>query len=280
MRNFSLYPVHRRKLRLYAMWGQGFRPAPMIPHGVAALLLLAGGAMSQNPDFLQMPALDFERTVFQAADQNRNEAPPICRAVIDRLKAGRAVSDRVILRCAEAHITAADRHASPGAPKARVYHDAEQYIQDVLGSLSDRDLVTSQLQARLGDLAVAAGDFRKAAALFQSSYDAIESLHLDVDVQRISTLVKLGQSYLSFGQKKDAERTFLEAMAYQWYTITGHPMELQQLRDQYLLAARGLITSRRGDLRALDEIVFVPATQNELGPVLQRAIDEAKGIGR
>jgi hypothetical protein len=51
---------------------------------------------------------------------------------------------------------------------------------------------------------------------------------------------------------------------------------MQSLRDQYVAAGRGLIQARRGNLNALKEIVFVPATYEVLGPVLDEAVKEAQ----
>jgi hypothetical protein len=51
---------------------------------------------------------------------------------------------------------------------------------------------------------------------------------------------------------------------------------MRALRDQYILAGRGLIATRRGNLQALEQIVFVPATEKDLRPELDKAIAEAK----
>jgi len=99
---------------------------------------------------------------------------------------------------------------------------------------------------------------------------------LNGDLQRLTTLVKLGQALLSSNKKSDAEGYFLQALSYPWYTVTGYPEIQQQLREQYIMAGRGLISSRRGDLAALQQIVFVPSAMEELAAVLERAIQEAK----
>jgi hypothetical protein len=88
--------------------------------------------------------------------------------------------------------------------------------------------------------------------------------------------VNLGESLLSVDRKKEAEVHFQQALSYPWYTILGHPAEMQNLRDQYVAAGRGLIQARRGNLKALKEIVFVPATYDVLGPVLDQAAKEAQ----
>lgn len=88
--------------------------------------------------------------------------------------------------------------------------------------------------------------------------------------------MNLGESLLSVDRKKEAEVHFQQALSYPWYTILGHPAEMQNLRDQYVAAGRGLIQARRGNLKALKEIVFVPATYDVLGPVLDQAAKEAQ----
>jgi hypothetical protein len=123
---------------------------------------------------------------------------------------------------------------------------------------------------------VHSASFRDAADSFQAALVAIEPLHLEVDLLRLTTLVNLGEALLSEGRKKEAEDQFLQALSYPWYAVVGHPEEMQKLRDQYVAAGRGLIDARRGDLKALNEIVFVPATYEVLGPVLEEAIKEAQ----
>jgi len=108
--------------------------------------------------------------------------------------------------------------------------------------------------AREGSFWIGSGNFNEAAASFQSSLEILEPVHLEVDLLRLSTLVEAGESLLSLRRKSEAEAYFQEALRYSWYTVGGHPTEMQALRDQYISAGRGLIETRRGNLEALRQI--------------------------
>ena len=197
--------------------------------------------------------------------QDQNPAAQ-CGTIADRLKTDRNVTDATMLRCVET--VAADRAA------------AEHYIDQLLPLLTGRDSLRAALLSRKASLALETGDFAKASAAFEAAWKAIEPVKLKTDLQRQKILVGLGQSLLSQKKNKEAEGYFLQAMSYPWFTVTQDPQTMQQLRDQYIQAARGLISSRRGDAAALREIFFVPAVEKDLKPLLDRAIQEASGAGR
>jgi hypothetical protein len=232
----------------------------------AAVLLLTAAVAAAQPSGAptQMNSQEFENWIAGAAGQN----PSACRAAVDRLAAGRTVSDKAIRHCVELH-------ANAGGGGSRQRAETERFIDEVLPLVTGRESLRASLLARKGSLAVGAGEFAKASEAFESAWKVIEPVRLQTDVQRQTILVSLGQSLLSQKKNEDAGRYFLLAMSYPWYTITGRPEEFQQLRDQYLLAARGLIESRRHNLKALQEITFVPATETELAPFLKKAIQEA-----
>jgi len=187
-----------------------------------------------------------------------------CQGIVDDLKSGRYVKDQAILRCVEAFFN------SGGSASA------VRFIRDLQPLLSDRPKLRAQMLAREGSFWIGSGNFNEAAASFQSSLEILEPVHLEVDLLRLTTLVEAGESLLSLRRKSEAEAYFLEALSYPWYIVVGHPAEMQALRDQYISAGRGLIETRRGNLEALRQIFFVPATSQVLGPVLQKAIEEAE----
>jgi hypothetical protein len=199
-----------------------------------------------------------------ASNSRQNTAVGLCQGIFDDLRSGRYVKDEAILRCVEAFVNSGDSKS------------AIRFIRDLQPLLSDRPKLRAQMLTREGSIWISSGNFKEAAASFQSSLEIIEPVHLEVDLLRLSTLVEAGESLLSLCRKSEAEAYFLGALSYSWYTVVGHPTEMQRLRDQYIFAGRGLIESRRGNLEALKQIVFVPATSKDLGPVLDRAIEEAK----
>jgi hypothetical protein len=74
---------------------------------------------------------------------------------------------------------------------------------------------------------------------------------------------------------RQAEACFQKAQLYPWF-VAGDNKSLMAMRDMYGQAVRGLIESRRGNLKALQETSFFPAFEAELRPVLDTAIEEAK----
>jgi hypothetical protein len=87
---------------------------------------------------------------------------------------------------------------------------------------------------------------------------------------------RLGESLLAQGKSDEADRRFLEVLSYEWATILGHPQGMGVLRDRYIEGIRGLISCRRGNLKALQDIYFVPSVDPDVRPELNRAIEEAK----
>lgn len=148
----------------------------------------------------------------------------------------------------------------------------------MLPLLTMRPDLRARLLERKYSLAVAAGDVEITVKMFaESAAIARPPQSAERDVQRLGTLVKLGQSLLSLNRKAEAAKYFEQVLAYRWYTLVDHPGELRMAREHYVQAGRGLIESRRGDLAALAQIVFVPATYETLGPVLEKAMREARG---
>jgi tetratricopeptide (TPR) repeat protein len=182
----------------------------------------------------------------------------------NRIKAGTYVESRDVRYCVEVFLNSGDSSA------------AVSFVRELQPLLSDRPELKAQLLAREGSIQIGLAKFQDAADSFQASLSSIEPVHLEVDLLRLTTLVNLGESLLSVDRKKEAEGYFQQALSYPWYTILGHPAEMQNLRDQYVAAGRGLIQARRGNLKALKEIVFVPATYEVLGPVLDEAVKEAQ----
>lgn len=126
------------------------------------------------------------------------------------------------------------------------------------------------------ELAHEQGHLQPAAEAFAEAVDELHALHLDIDHKRIYAMLHFGLTLLAQGNKRDAEKLFLDVLSYPWFLVMESDVQAL-LRDYYVKAALGLIECRRGDLAALEEIFFVPATHDELLPYLQRAIEEAGG---
>lgn len=243
---------------------------------ILAFALAAGITALAQPggSSIQQSAAEFETHTLQQLQALPAGADPanLCSAVIDRLKADHFVTDRTILNCVEAYINVA---ASRPAGRDQ-FRAAGQFISDVNARLQDRDLLRARLASRAASLAVRTADFPRASSEFDGALKTLDPLRLRTDIEWMTTLVGLGQSLLSQNRKMEAEPYFLRALSYQWYTVVGFPDQMRSLRDQYILAGHGLIAARRGNLQALEQIVFVPAAENELRPELDRAISDAR----
>lgn len=262
---------------------------------LASLIYIATAVPAAKADsYLDMSATGFENAVREAVAWRPDfrEVPAICPAAIDRLRAERFVTDRAVQWCVEAYVNAAANRAL--ATKSKVLPPpsgaAEAYIDEVVPLLVDRDYLRARLLARKGELALGSGNaYQSAAPVFKAALEVVDPLRLNVDVERLKILNMLGGSLLSQGAgdpfhltseqqrlRKEADHYFLQVLAYNWYTVVDHPQEMQSLRDRYVDAGFGLIACRRGDLKALQEIHFVPAVDSILRPKLDQAIEEAK----
>jgi len=125
-----------------------------------------------------------------------------------------------------------------------------------------------------GEIAHEQGQLKPAADAFAEAVDDLHSQHLDLDNKRMYAMLSLGQILLARGNMRDAEKFLLDVLSYPWFLVMEAEPQAR-LRDYYIKAGRALIECRRGDLTALQEIFFVPATQGELLPTLKRAIEEA-----
>jgi tetratricopeptide (TPR) repeat protein len=220
-------------------------------------------------DVTAMKASDFESRLTRSIGADRLSAPRLCPETVARLKADLQVTDRSIRFCAET--LTLGKNPSMGAE-----WNLERYIEELLPLLGDRRQLAAVLLNRGGDAYRAAGEFSKAAEYYRRAVTMSDSNSLEFDLIREKTFVNLGQSLLSLNEKKEAEPYFLRAMAYPWYSLVDQSAEQQEFRDQYVAAGLGLIECRRGNLSALQEVYFVPATEQQLGTRLSAAIQEAR----
>jgi tetratricopeptide (TPR) repeat protein len=119
-------------------------------------------------------------------------------------------------------------------------------------------------------------DVANAVKEYDKAIRLLTSLHIDVDQQRIKSIVDVADTLYLAGDKDKAEAFYLEALSYDWTKVQDAEVR-QRLYDLYLTAGRGLIEVRKGNLKALKEIFFISAAKGELGSELQKAIRQAGG---
>ena len=94
----------------------------------------------------------------------------------------------------------------------------------------------------------------------------------NVQYDDLQILPTLGRKHRN---KEKAEPIFLDVMSYSW-TLVPDPQTFRDLRELYIEAGRGLIQCRAGRLKDLRNTYFVPATDQELRPFLEKAIQDAE----
>ena len=261
---------------------------PRIITLLAIALAHGGVAISADRDrVLEMKAVDFEKLVVPAVASSRHatDAPLICRGVLDRLKAEKFVSDRTVLLCAQANVNAAENRRA-GAPARAA---AEGFIGDVVSLLVDRQYLRAQLLAQRAMMEFHFDDRAASLQAYKEELEVLESFHLGVELERQTTLIRLGRLMLAqrtgadpvhsspgdVSLTKAAEAYFLSAQNYPFYSVKD-PESSQVFKQRYGEAVRGEIDCHRGDLKGLQDIRFYPAVEPEVRPLLDYYIKEAK----
>lgn len=147
-------------------------------------------------------------------------------------------------------------------------------IDQLLPVITGRSLLQARLQSVKANLLLEYNGLEEAEKAFFAAVENLTGLQLEVDLNRIYNMTIRGQVLLRLDQKQEAEKLFLDVLSYPWYLVRETDVQIS-LREYYITAAIGLIECRRGDLPALKNIFFVPATEYELKPILDEAIREA-----
>ena len=222
-----------------------------------------------------MTASDFDRAVRtgRAALNKDADAPnALERMVLDRLSAGSETYDSTLLEVVYAWREFESRN--PGQTE-KPFARTLALIDELLTHAGHKAALRSVLYIIRGEITYQERLLEPAAEAFLNAVDEMHALHLDVDVKRIYAMVMLGDILIMQGNKTDAEKLFLDVLSYPWYLIRESDIQ-GQLRAYYVRAGRRLIECRRGNLKALQNIFFVPATEPDLLPTLKRAIAEAQ----
>jgi len=224
-----------------------------------------------------MRAEEFDDKIRQAREQveARNIAPRLPEEMLlERLRADMYTYDGTILETVYAwrnyESTYDWREAEIPYPQTR------RLIDLLLPYTKRRLMLNATLLSINGEIFHEFGKIDSAVEAYMDAVDNLHEMHLDVDSKRIYSMMTLGHLLLLQGNKPSAETLFLDVLSYPWYLV--REAELQSLlREYYIKAGQGLIQCRRGNLAALEEIFFVPATHSELSPLLHKAIEEAGG---
>ena len=164
---------------------------------------------------------------------------------------------------------------SVNEPSQRYFTNTMKLIDLILPYINEKIFLTGKLQSLKGSLFLENDKLESAAEWFGNAVEHLHTLQLEVDLSRIYNMVITGQTLLRMDKKEMAEKIFLDVLSYPWYLVEEPAIRIT-FREYYIASGIGLIECRKGNLEALKDIFFVPATQHELMPVLERAKSEAE----
>jgi tetratricopeptide (TPR) repeat protein len=222
-----------------------------------------------------MNALEFDNTVKKLrVELEKKKAMPqkLEELIIERLKTENITYDTTVLELV---------YAWRNFESENEYQEKSSCLETtrIIDSLLEFAENRVQLQAALlavkGDIFYEKGKAESAADAFSKAVEKLHPLHLEVDSQRIGSMVKLGQALFLLNKMDEAEKLYLDVLSYPWYLVTED--EIREIFEKYYIdAGLGLIECRKGNLAALEDTYFVPATHSILLPELERAIRETK----
>lgn len=160
-------------------------------------------------------------------------------------------------------------------PGQRAFTNTMKLINLLLSYVDENIFLKGKLQSLKGSLFLENNKLQTAVECFWNAVNHLHAFHLEVDLNRIDNMVIMGKTLLRMNNTENAEKLFLDVLSYPWYLVEESAIRIT-FREYYIASAIGLIECRKGNLAALKNIFFVPATQQELMPILERAKKEAE----
>ena len=171
------------------------------------------------------------------------------------------------------------------AVKTPTFDQSRRFVQVILPYTEDRPLLRSQLFLEMSYF------FRsdmnpsdpkvyveKEVEYYKMAILILENVQGIYEIRRLITLQNwANREQNEIGNNKEAERLYIQILGESLFWKSKDPLIYQQLLEIYTNAGRGLISVRKGNLKALKSTYFVPATSGTLGEELERAIVAAGG---
>lgn len=193
--------------------------------------------------------------------------------ILKELKNGRFISKGCILRAVSASEVGDILQSKKNATKVS-YANTVRFIEGILEVIYERPLLSAELHQMAAMMTVRRRDTRLKHA--QEAHRLSVDLKASVDLQWLKDIVALGGIYNATRQSAKAEKVFLRVGNYM-YLGTDREARVELLQMQ-IEAARGLITSRKGNLKALKGTSFYPWVEVKVKPMLDEAIKEAEAM--
>lgn len=162
------------------------------------------------------------------------------------------------------------------APVDPLATGSKRLITDVLPLLYGRPELQGRLLQRRGELYHLSKDTNKALEDLRKAAQLLNQQGVDVDQHRVESQLEAADILLIQGKKKEADSLYMQALSYAWWNLQDSE-QIQIFRNFYVQAGEGLLQTRRGNLNALRELYFAPATWGQLKAPLDAAIAAAGG---
>jgi hypothetical protein len=148
---------------------------------------------------------------------------------------------------------------------------------NIVAKLNNRPLLKSWFYQRSANIYTSNQQYSEAINELIAATNAIENIYADVTVDRQTVLIKLGNLYLLKGDKENADKAFLEAYSFPYWTFPRINLDVKRrIEVVYRRSIMGMIMARAGNAEKLKEIRIIPAA-NDLRPKLEEAIKRAEG---
>lgn len=246
---------------------------------VVVLVLASSGAAAiaaESRAALDLKASEFETWMTHGRDTRKPGEDPreLGAALSTRVDADRMVTDQTVLAC----LSAFRGFEGEASVKSGVqsYPATRGFIDSTVKQFQHQSQLVAELLRAKAELLNLEGKYGDAVEVFDAAAKEYSRMGLACDRGKIACGVTAGE--LSHVMKNDAgaDARYLEVMSYPWYA-TRDAEALQDLRDGYLRAVRGLIDVRRNDKTALEQIYVTPAVYGQLLPLIAKAITAAGG---
>ena len=201
--------------------------------------------------------------------------------VTQRLEQGMYTTDDAILESVKIFAISDFETRSEREPEM-LYATTVQFIDEVLKGLYKQKLLKVKLMQKKAEFLlntpVKNEEIRNQAFVTYLGFvPMLETINYELDNMQNNAKLNLADTYQQLkNDKEQAEKYYIDVLQYPFYTVED-PNLFRTFRDQYVKAGLGRIKIRRGDLKALQELAFVPATNTELNPLLKSLIEEAGG---
>ncbi|HVS71279.1 MAG TPA: hypothetical protein VHQ47_08500 [Phycisphaerae bacterium] len=253
-----------------------------------ALLLGACLAPTSQPASTTLPLtlggpespLEFEARIVRwnkQIDAAAGDPAPLADAFLQRLREYRYVTPATVYWSVSAMRENENRRQSAKniKPTDFQYPDTISFIAEALQFSDGNPHLRAQLLQLKASALEGESDLQAASDAYGQAAELLVTADVDGDLARIQCFASRGSLEERLGHKTAALQAYSQVLSYAWYQVSDSE-KMHEFIDLYEQAGRSTIELNRRDLKALQQLAFIPATLDQLGPPLQAAIKEAQ----